>query len=130
MFLVIPLSKIAELVDLDFSVPCGLARWRLRWWSSELGAMELWYYAVLVLIAGNMPNTEVAISEFTICLDINSWEFMRSLGFYGARCVRLANELGRGNAKAVKFYHRQVGHGMFQQMTEEVLSNKYCYEEP
>ncbi|MFS7989298.1 hypothetical protein Hanom_Chr11g01045081 [Helianthus anomalus] len=97
---------------------------------SFLGAMELWYYAVLVLVAGNMPNTEVAISEFTICLDINSWEFMRSLGFYGARCVRVANVLGRGNAKAVKFYHRQVGHGMFQQMTEEVFSNKYCYEEP
>ncbi|KAJ0470828.1 hypothetical protein HanHA300_Chr07g0253151 [Helianthus annuus] len=34
-FLVIPLSKIAKLVDLDFSVPCGLARWRLKWQSSE-----------------------------------------------------------------------------------------------
>ncbi|KAM0037855.1 hypothetical protein Hdeb2414_s0013g00408141 [Helianthus debilis subsp. tardiflorus] len=92
-----------------------------------LGAMDLWYYAVLVLLAGYMPNTEVAISAFTICyqrmffLDINSWEFMISLGFYGARCVWVANELGRGNAKAVKFYHRQVGHGMFQQMTEEVI---------
>ncbi|KAM0012617.1 hypothetical protein Hdeb2414_s0050g00750791 [Helianthus debilis subsp. tardiflorus] len=64
------------------------------------------------------------------CSDINSWEFMISLGFYGARCVWVANELGRGNAKAVKFYHRQVGHGMFQQMTEEVFSNKYCFEEP
>ncbi|MFS7924230.1 hypothetical protein Hanom_Chr03g00270151 [Helianthus anomalus] len=26
-----PQSKIAKLVDLDFSVPCGLARWRLKW---------------------------------------------------------------------------------------------------
>ncbi|KAJ0785730.1 hypothetical protein HanOQP8_Chr02g0046571 [Helianthus annuus] len=35
-FLVIPLSKIAKLVDLDFSVSCGLARWRMRWRSSEM----------------------------------------------------------------------------------------------
>ncbi|KAJ0713798.1 hypothetical protein HanPI659440_Chr13g0482451 [Helianthus annuus] len=54
-----------------------------------LGAMDLWYYAVLILLAGYMPNTEVAISAFSIC-------------------VRVANELGRGNAKAVKFYHRQL----------------------
>ncbi|KAM0004183.1 putative multi antimicrobial extrusion protein [Helianthus debilis subsp. tardiflorus] len=65
--------------------------------------LELWYYAVLVLLAGYMPNAEVAISAFSICLNINSWEFMISLGFYGAGCVRVANELGRGNAKAVKF---------------------------
>ncbi|KAM0061018.1 hypothetical protein Hdeb2414_s0004g00130991 [Helianthus debilis subsp. tardiflorus] len=54
-----------------------------------LGAMDLLYYAVLVLLARYMPNTKVAISAFSIC-------------------VRVANELGRGNAKAVKFYHWQL----------------------
>ncbi|XP_076932930.1 protein DETOXIFICATION 24-like [Bidens hawaiensis] len=74
--------------------------------SISCGAMlclQLWYYAVLVLLAGYMPNAEVAISAFSICLNINSWEFMISLGFFAASCVRVANELGRGNPKAVKF---------------------------
>ncbi|VFQ67475.1 unnamed protein product [Cuscuta campestris] len=65
--------------------------------------LELWYNAVLVLLAGYMKNAEVAISAFSICLNINGWEFMISLGFLGAACVRIANELGRGDAKAVKF---------------------------
>ncbi|KAA8544465.1 hypothetical protein F0562_022495 [Nyssa sinensis] len=34
---------------------------------------------------------------------MSGWEFMICLGFLGAACVRVANELGSGNAKAVKF---------------------------
>lgn len=71
--------------------------------SGVMVCLELWYYAVLVLIAGYMKNAEVEISAFSICLNVNAWEFMISLGFLGAACVRVANELGRGNAKAVKF---------------------------
>ncbi|KAI5659549.1 hypothetical protein M9H77_28342 [Catharanthus roseus] len=71
--------------------------------SGVMVCLELWYNAVLVLLAGYMKNAEVAISAFSICLNINGWEFMISLGFLGAACVRVANELGRGNAKAVKF---------------------------
>ncbi|KAK1425151.1 hypothetical protein QVD17_20496 [Tagetes erecta] len=65
--------------------------------------LELWYNAVLVLLAGYMKDAAVAISAFSICLNINLWDFAISLGFLGAACVRVANELGRGNAKAVKF---------------------------
>ncbi|KAI3511250.1 hypothetical protein L1887_18398 [Cichorium endivia] len=71
--------------------------------SGVMVCLELWYTAVLVLLAGHMANAEVAISAFSICLNINVWEFMISLGFLGAACVRIANELGRGNAEAVKF---------------------------
>ncbi|XP_051138757.1 protein DETOXIFICATION 25-like [Andrographis paniculata] len=65
--------------------------------------LEMWYYALLVLVAGYMKNAEVAISAFSVCLNINAWEFMVCLGLLGAACVRVANELGRGDAKAVKF---------------------------
>ncbi|VFQ92189.1 unnamed protein product [Cuscuta campestris] len=65
--------------------------------------LELWYNAVLVLLAGYMKNAEVAISAFSICLNVNSWIFMITLGLVGAACVRVANELGRGDAKAAKF---------------------------
>ncbi|KAK9051462.1 hypothetical protein SSX86_028089 [Deinandra increscens subsp. villosa] len=71
--------------------------------SGVMLCLELWYYAVLVLLAGYMENAEVAISAFSICQNINSWEFMISLGFLGAGCVRVSNELGRGNAKVVTF---------------------------
>ncbi|XP_076950486.1 protein DETOXIFICATION 24-like [Bidens hawaiensis] len=71
--------------------------------SGVMVCLELWYNSVLVLLAGYMANAEVAISAFSICLNVNAWEFMISLGFLGAACVRVANELGRGNAKAAKF---------------------------
>ncbi|KAI7748422.1 hypothetical protein M8C21_007580, partial [Ambrosia artemisiifolia] len=59
--------------------------------SGVMVCLELWYDAVLVLLAGYMADAEVAISAFSICLNINTWD------------VRVANELGRGNAKAAKF---------------------------
>ncbi|KAH7853529.1 hypothetical protein Vadar_003636 [Vaccinium darrowii] len=105
--------------------------------------LELWYYSILVLIAGYMSDAEIAISAFSICLNVSAWEFMISLGFLSAAwyaicfdatssfvflydiffcydnfvvpllnfisfyfswdSVRVANELGRGDAKAVKF---------------------------
>ncbi|KAG5232913.1 protein DETOXIFICATION [Salix suchowensis] len=65
--------------------------------------LELWYSSILVLLAGYMKNATVAISAFSICLNINAWEFMICLGFLGSSCVRVSNELGSGNAKAAKF---------------------------
>ncbi|XP_024987958.1 protein DETOXIFICATION 24-like [Cynara cardunculus var. scolymus] len=70
--------------------------------SGVMLCLELWYYAILVLLAGYMADAKIAISAFSICLNIYAWEFMISLGFLVAACVRVANELGRGNAKAVK----------------------------
>ncbi|CAA3023122.1 DETOXIFICATION 24-like [Olea europaea subsp. europaea] len=71
--------------------------------SGVMICLELWYYAILVLLAGYMKNAKVAISAFSICLNIVAWETMISVGMMGAACVRVANELGRGDAKAVKF---------------------------
>ncbi|KAJ9563903.1 hypothetical protein OSB04_009063 [Centaurea solstitialis] len=71
--------------------------------SGVMLCLELWYYAILALLAGYMPDAKTAISAFSICLNVNAWEFMISLGFLVAACVRVANELGGGNAKAIKF---------------------------
>lgn len=65
--------------------------------------LELWYNSILIIVAGYMKNATVAISAFSICLNINTWEFMICLAFLGAASVRVSNELGRGNAKATKF---------------------------
>ncbi|CAI9091472.1 OLC1v1026511C1 [Oldenlandia corymbosa var. corymbosa] len=71
--------------------------------SGVMLCLELWYNAVLVLIAGHMKNAEISISAFSICANISLWVLMITLGFFGAAIVRVANELGRGDAKAVKF---------------------------
>ncbi|CAN1261996.1 Protein DETOXIFICATION 21 [Linum perenne] len=52
--------------------------------SGAMLCLELWYNTVLVLLTGNMKNAEVAIDALAIC-------------------VRVSNELGRGNSKGAKF---------------------------
>ncbi|KAE9588722.1 hypothetical protein Lal_00030368 [Lupinus albus] len=80
--------------------------WAVVKLSISAGAMlclELWYNTILVLLTGNMKNAEVEIDALSICLNINGWEMMISLGFMAAASVRVANELGKGSAKAAKF---------------------------
>ncbi|KAH7855450.1 hypothetical protein Vadar_025010 [Vaccinium darrowii] len=75
-------------------------------WYGELTgtcSLEFWYNSILVLIAGYIPDADIAISAFSICLNVSAWQFMIFLGFLGAGCVHMANELGRGDANAVKF---------------------------
>ncbi|XP_072982997.1 protein DETOXIFICATION 20-like isoform X1 [Typha latifolia] len=66
-------------------------------------SLELWYNTVLVLLTGYMKDAETAIDALSICLNISGWEIMISVGFLAAAGVRVANELGAGNAKAAKF---------------------------
>ncbi|MBA0554962.1 hypothetical protein Golob_014032, partial [Gossypium lobatum] len=65
--------------------------------------LELWYNTILVLLTGNLKNAQVAIDALAICLNINGWEMMISLGFLAAASVRVSNELGRGSSKGAKF---------------------------
>ncbi|XP_057506921.1 protein DETOXIFICATION 21-like [Actinidia eriantha] len=71
--------------------------------SGAMLCLELWYNTVLILLTGNMTNAEVAIDALAICLNINGWEMMISLGFLAAASVRVSNELGRGSSKDAKF---------------------------
>lgn len=76
--------------------------------SGVMLCLELWYSAILVLLAGYMQNATVAIAAFSLCVSINAWEFMISLGFLTGACVRVSNELGRGNAKAAIFSFKVI----------------------
>ncbi|XVF06715.1 hypothetical protein REPUB_Repub06bG0074600 [Reevesia pubescens] len=71
--------------------------------SGAMLCLELWYNTILVLLTGNLKNAQVAIDALAICLNINGWEMMISLGFLAAASVRVSNELGRGSSKAAKF---------------------------
>ncbi|WCJ27658.1 MATE efflux family protein [Euphorbia peplus] len=80
--------------------------WPILKLSLSSGAMlclELWYNTILVLLTGNLKNAEISIDALAICLNINGWEMMISLGFLAAASVRVSNELGRGSSKAAKF---------------------------
>nr|GMD69745.1 protein DETOXIFICATION 21-like [Ipomoea batatas] len=76
---------------------------KLSFSAGAMVCLELWYNSILVLLTGNLENAEVQIDALSICLNISGWEMMISLGFMAAACVRVANELGRGSAKAAKF---------------------------
>ncbi|KAJ3684608.1 hypothetical protein LUZ61_013772 [Rhynchospora tenuis] len=71
--------------------------------SGAMICLELWYNSILVLLTGYMANAEVALDALSICLNIALWGLLITLGFLVAAGVRVANELGAGNAKATKF---------------------------
>ncbi|XP_058221317.1 protein DETOXIFICATION 27-like isoform X2 [Rhododendron vialii] len=65
--------------------------------------LENFYFRVLIIVAGKMQNAEVALDALSICVTILAWESMIPLGFFAATGVRVANELGAGNAEGAKF---------------------------
>ncbi|PWA82756.1 multi antimicrobial extrusion protein [Artemisia annua] len=71
--------------------------------SSVMLALESFYYRVLVIVAGSLGNTEVDIDALSICITTYGWEIMIPYGFLAATGVRVANELGAGNAKGAIF---------------------------
>ncbi|CAA2993457.1 DETOXIFICATION 21-like [Olea europaea subsp. europaea] len=70
--------------------------------SGAMLCLEFWYTTILILLTGNLKNAEVAIDALSICININGWEMMISLGFLAAVSVRVSNELGRGDSKSAK----------------------------
>lgn len=57
----------------------------------------------LVLMTANLNNAKIAVDALSVCMSINTWEFMIPLAFFAATGVRVANELGAGNGKGAKF---------------------------
>ncbi|KAF5729046.1 hypothetical protein HS088_TW21G01203 [Tripterygium wilfordii] len=68
--------------------------------SAVMLCLETWYYQVLVLIAGLLPNAEIALDSLSICTTISGWVYMISVGFNAAASVRVSNELGAGHPKS------------------------------
>ncbi|RCV42037.1 hypothetical protein SETIT_9G183000v2 [Setaria italica] len=71
--------------------------------SALMLCLETWYFQVLVLIAGLLPNPELALDALSVCMTISGWVFMISVGFNAAASVRVSNELGAGNPKSAYF---------------------------
>ncbi|PON70180.1 Multi antimicrobial extrusion protein [Parasponia andersonii] len=75
----------------------------LSFTSAVMLCLEYWYLMVLVVITARLPNPLIPVDAISICMNINGWDAMIAIGFNAAISIRVANELGAGNAKAAKF---------------------------
>jgi MATE family multidrug resistance protein len=55
-----------------------------------------WYVQVVILMAGLLPDAEVALSTMGICLNVNAWMYMLPLGLGQAVNTSISNALGAG----------------------------------
>ncbi|OIV96573.1 hypothetical protein TanjilG_28430 [Lupinus angustifolius] len=89
-----------------FSMEAFSGLWEFLKLSAASGVMlclENWYYRILVLMTGKLGNATVAVDALSVCMTINGWEMMIPLAFFAGVGVRVANELGAGNAQGAKF---------------------------
>ncbi|XP_060674678.1 protein DETOXIFICATION 27 isoform X2 [Ziziphus jujuba] len=89
-----------------FSIEAFSGLWEFIKLSAASGIMlclEIWYYAILVAMTGNLTNAEIAVDALSICVTISDWAINIPLAFFAATGVRVANELGAGNGKGAKF---------------------------
>ncbi|XP_059634252.1 protein DETOXIFICATION 27-like isoform X2 [Cornus florida] len=89
-----------------FSMQAFSGLWEFVKLSTASGVMlclENWYYRILILITGYLPDATLAVDALSVCMNINGWEMMIALAFFAATGVRVANELGAGNGKGAKF---------------------------
>ncbi|KAL5082027.1 hypothetical protein RYX36_010448 [Vicia faba] len=71
--------------------------------SAVMLCLESWYFQILVLLAGLLPEPELALDSLSICTTILGWVFMISVGFNAAASVRVSNELGARNPRSASF---------------------------
>ncbi|XP_027345510.1 protein DETOXIFICATION 40 [Abrus precatorius] len=71
--------------------------------SAVMLCLETWYFQILVLLAGLLPEPELALDSLSICTTVSGWVFMISVGFNAAASVRVSNELGAKNPKSASF---------------------------
>ncbi|CAN7029787.1 unnamed protein product [Brassica rapa subsp. trilocularis] len=64
--------------------------------------LEYWAFEILVVLAGLMPNPEIATSLVAICVNTEAISYMLTYGLSAAASTRVSNELGAGNVKGAK----------------------------
>ncbi|KAG2436928.1 hypothetical protein HXX76_006447 [Chlamydomonas incerta] len=67
-----------------------------------MSCLEWWAYEALVIMAGWLPNAEVALGCLGICLTVSGWVYMVPQAISTAACTRVSNALGAGDAVTAK----------------------------
>ncbi|CAI9087203.1 OLC1v1021218C2 [Oldenlandia corymbosa var. corymbosa] len=105
-FVYILVSAKCKQTWIGFSTQAFSGLWdffKLSSSSAVMLCLELWYLQVMILIAGLLPDTEIALGSLAVCVTILGWLFMISAGFNAAASVRVSNELGAGHSKSTAF---------------------------
>ncbi|KAK3040220.1 hypothetical protein RJ639_028932, partial [Escallonia herrerae] len=76
---------------------------RLSVASAVMLCLEVWYFQILVLLAGLLEHPELALDSIAICNTISNWVITIAIGFNAAASVRVGNELGAGHPKSAAF---------------------------
>ncbi|CAN4112315.1 unnamed protein product [Withania somnifera] len=71
--------------------------------SAVMLCLEVWYYTAVILIVGGLKDAAIAVDSISICMNLQVWALMFTLGFTISASVRVSNELGAGNPKGAKF---------------------------
>ncbi|XP_059633675.1 protein DETOXIFICATION 29-like isoform X2 [Cornus florida] len=82
---------------------------RLSLASAVMLCLDMWYFAIPVLLAGYLTNEEDSVDASSICTNILGWTTMAAYGFSAAISVRVSNELGATHPKTAKFTVTVVG---------------------
>ncbi|KAK9227667.1 hypothetical protein WN943_012721 [Citrus x changshan-huyou] len=105
-FVYILLSERCKKTWTGFSLQAFSGLWdflKLSTASAVMLCLEIWYYQIIVLIAGLLDNAEIVLDSLSICMTIAGWVFMIAVGFNAAASVRVGNELGAVHPKSCKF---------------------------
>ncbi|KAJ3690803.1 hypothetical protein LUZ61_019967 [Rhynchospora tenuis] len=71
--------------------------------SAIMMCLEFWFLMILVVIAGNLKNAQIAVAAISICMNLYGWQNMIFFGLNSAISVRVSNELGAGRPRAAHF---------------------------
>ncbi|CAK9140684.1 unnamed protein product, partial [Ilex paraguariensis] len=52
--------------------------------SAVMLCLELWYYSIVILLVGWLKNPEIAVDAISICMNLEIWTLMITLGFNAA----------------------------------------------
>ncbi|CAN0852334.1 Protein DETOXIFICATION 40 [Linum grandiflorum] len=105
-FIYIVCSKRCKKTWQGFNIQAFSGLWgffKLSAASAVMLCLETWYFQILVLIAGLLPDPEIALDSLSVCMTISGWVYMISVGFNAAASVRVSNELGAGHPKSASF---------------------------
>ncbi|KAI5656792.1 hypothetical protein M9H77_25585 [Catharanthus roseus] len=115
-FVYILVSKRCKRTWTGFSVQAFSGLWdflKLSTSSAVMLCLETWYFEILILISGLLPNPEIALDALAVCMTILGWIFMISVGFNAAASVRVSNEVGAGHPKSAEFAVKVVNLSSF-----------------
>ncbi|CAM6127106.1 unnamed protein product [Calypogeia fissa] len=70
--------------------------------STLMICLEYWSFELMVLMSGLLPNPQLEMSTFTICLNTIAVLYMIPYGLGASASVRVSNELGAGRPSIAK----------------------------